>query len=166
MGIDEYNCGSAMVRLERYAEALPHLQAARAYFKSAKEPERIYYCDEYIAVCNIELGNGVDAITAAQKTLDFAVTAQNSALETWARYRLGSAKVLIGEVDEAENELRQALSMNTNACHPDWDLAIEVEEEIVSILIAKGSLDEAKEITRRLVHLKEIMEVSKEDKVS
>ena len=164
MGIDEYNCGSAMVRLERYAEALPHLQAARAYFKSAKEPERIYYCDEYFAVCNIELGNGVEAISAAQKALDFAVTAQNPVLETWARYRMGSAKVLIGEIDEAENELRQALSMNANACHTDWDLAIEVEEEIVTILITKGNVDEANEITRRLGHLKEIMEDPTEEK--
>ena len=164
LGIDEYNCGSAMVRLERYPEALPYLQAARGYFKKAKEPERIYYCDEYIAVCNIELCNGIDAISAAQKALDFAVTAQNPVLETWARYRLGCAKVLIGESDEAENELRQALSMNANACHTDWDLAIEVEEEIAKILISKGNVDEANEITRRLGHLKEIMEDPSEEK--
>ena len=158
MGCDEYNCGSALVQLKRYAEALPHLLAARGYFKKSKEPERIYYCDEYLTVCYIELNNSVEAINFAQKTLDFAVTAQKRILETWARYRMGCAKVLIGELDEAEEELRQALSMNASSNDVDWDLALEVEQEIVKILITKGRVAEADEITRRLANLKEILE--------
>jgi tetratricopeptide (TPR) repeat protein len=158
MGCDEYNCGSAMVQLKRYAEALPHLLAARKYFKKSKEPERIYYCDEYITVCYIELNNSVEAINYAQKILDFAVTAQKRVLETWARYRMGCAKVLIGELDEAEEELRQALSMNANSGDVDWDLAVEVELEIAKILITKGRVAEADEITRRLANLKDILE--------
>ena len=158
MGCDEYNCGSALVQLKRYAEALPHLLAARGYFKKSKEPERIFYCDEYLTVCYIELNNSVEAINFAQKTLDFAVTAQKRILETWARYRMGCAKVLIGELDEAEEELRQALSMNASSNDVDWDLALEVEQEIVKILITKGRVSEADEITRRLANLKDILE--------
>ena len=150
MGCDEYNCGSTLVQLKRYAEALPHLLAARGYFKKSKEPERIFYCDEYITVCYIELNNSVEAINYAQKTLDFAVTAQKRVLETWARYRMGCAKVLIGELDVAEEELREALSMNASSSDVDWDLALEVEEEIVKILITKGQNEEANDITRRL----------------
>ncbi len=158
MGCDEYNCGSTLVQLKRYAEALPHLQAARGYFKKSKEPERIFYCDEYITVCYIELNNSVEAINYAQKTLDFAVTAQKRVLETWARYRMGCAKVLIGELDAAEDELREALSMNTSSSDVDWDLAVEVEQEIVKILITKGRVSEADEITRRLANLRDILE--------
>jgi tetratricopeptide (TPR) repeat protein len=158
MGCDEYNCGSTLVQLKRYAEALPHLLAARGYFKKSKEPERIFYCDEYITVCYIELNNSVEAINYAQKTLDFAVTAQKRVLETWARYRMGCAKVLIGELDAAEEELREALSMNASSSDVDWDLAVEVELEIVKILITKGRVAEADEITRRLANLKDILE--------
>ena len=158
MGCDEYNCGSTLVQLKRYAEALPHLLAARGYFKKSKEPERVYYCDEYLTVCYIELNNSVEAINFAQKTLDFAVTAQKRILETWALYRMGCAKVLIGELDEAEEELRQALSMNASSNDVDWDLALEVEQEIVKILITKGRVSEADEITRRLANLKDILE--------
>jgi len=158
MGCDEYNCGSTLVQLKRYTEALPHLLAARGYFKKSKEPERIFYCDEYITVCYIELNNSVEAINYAQKTLDFAVTAQKRVLETWARYRMGCAKVLIGELDVAEEELREALSMNASSSDVDWDLALEVEEEIVKILITKGQNEEANDITRRLQNLKEILE--------
>ena len=158
MGCDEYNCGSTLVQLKRYAEALPHLLAARGYFKKSKEPERIFYCDEYITVCYIELNNSVEAINYAQKTLDFAVTAQKRVLETWARYRMGCAKVLLGELDEAEEELREALSMNASSNDVDWDLAVEVELEIVKILITKGRVAEADEITRRLANLRDILE--------
>ena len=158
MGCDEYNCGSTLVQLKRYAEAVPHLLAARGYFKKSKEPERIFYCDEYITVCYIELNNSVEAINYAQKTLDFAVTAQKRVLETWARYRMGCAKVLIGELDVAEEELREALSMNASSSDVDWDLAVEVELEIVKILITKGRVSEAEEITRRLATLKDILE--------
>ena len=158
MGCDEYNCGSTLVQLKRYAEALPHLLAARGYFKKSKEPERIFYCDEYITVCYIELNNSVEAINFAQKTLDFAVTAQKRVLETWARYRMGCAKILIGELDEAEEELRKALSMNASSNDVDWDQAVEVELEIVKILITKGRVAEADEITRRLANLKDILE--------
>ena len=158
MGCDEYNCGSTLVQLKRYAEALPHLLAARGYFKKSKEPERIFYCDEYITVCYIELNNSVEAINYAQKTLDFAVTAQKRVLETWARYRMGCAKVLIGELDVAEEELREALSMNASSSDVDWDLAVEVELEMVKILITKGRVAEADEITRRLANLKDILE--------
>lgn len=158
MGCDEYNCGSTLVQLKRYAEALPHLLAARGYFKKSKEPERIFYCDEYITVCYIELNNSIEAINYAQKTLDFAVTAQKRVLETWARYRMGCAKILIGELDEAEEELREALSMNASSNDVDWDLAVEVELEIVKILITKGRVSEADEITRRLANLKDILE--------
>ena len=158
MGCDEYNCGSTLVQLKRYAEALPHLLAARGYFKKSKEPERIFYCDEYLTVCYIELNNSVEAINYAQKTLDFAVTAQKRVLETWARYRMGCAKVLLGELDIAEEELREALSMNASSNDVDWDLAVEVELEIAKILITKGRVAEADEITRRLANLRDILE--------
>ena len=157
MGIDSYNCGFALIRLERYSESLPYMTAARNYLKKAKEPAKVYYCDEYLAVAYIELNNGVEATTHAQKCLDFAQSAQNESLETWARYRLGCAKVLLGEFDEAEDHLRQALSMNVHACDTDWDLAIELEKEIGNILVIKGRVAEADEIKRRIATIEDTM---------
>jgi tetratricopeptide (TPR) repeat protein len=157
MGIDSYNCGFALIRMEKYAESLQYLLAARNYLKKAKEPEKVYYCDEYLAVAYIELNNGVEATTHAQKCLDFSQSAQNEPLETWARYRLGCAKVLLGEFDEAEDHLRQALSMNVHTRETDWELAIELEKEIANILVIKGRVSEANEIKRRIATIEETM---------
>jgi hypothetical protein len=77
---------------------------------------------------------------------------------------MGCAKVLIGELDVAEEELREALSMNASSSDVDWDLAVEVELEIVKILITKGRVAEADEITRRLANLKDILEDEDEKK--
>ncbi len=155
MGIDNYNVGFALMRLEKFSEALPYLLKAREYFKADKEPEKIYYCDEYLALTYIELNNGVEATVHAQKALDFAVTAQNSCLETWAKYRLGCAKVLLAELDEAEDLLRHALSLNANAMNTDWELTIDLEKEIANILTTKGRVAEADEIRRRIKTLEE-----------
>jgi tetratricopeptide (TPR) repeat protein len=157
MGIDSYNCGFALIRMKKYAESLEYLLAARNYLKKAKEPEKVYYCDEYLAVAYIELKNGVEATTHAQKSLDFAQTAQNECLEAWACYRLGCAKVLLGEFDEAEELLRKSLSINVNACGTDWDLAIELEKEIANILVIKGRVSEADEIKRRIATIEDTM---------
>jgi hypothetical protein len=48
--------------------------------------------------------------------------------------------------------------MNASSNDVDWDLALEVEQEIVKVLITKGRVAEADEITRRLANLKEILE--------
>ena len=155
MGIDGYNAGFALMKLERYPEAIPYLIKAREHFKKDKEPEKVYYCDEYLAVSYIELKNGVEATVHAQKGLDFAITSQNSSLEAWATYRLGCAKVLLAELDEAENLLRDSLGMNSRTANPDWDLTIELEKEIANILTIKGRVTEADEIRRRIKTLEE-----------
>jgi tetratricopeptide (TPR) repeat protein len=155
MGIDNYNVGFALMRLEKFPEAIPYLIKSREHFKMDKEPEKIYYCDEYLAVCYLELSNGVEATVHAQKALDFAITAQNSCLESWAKYRLGCAKVLLAELDEAEDLLRDSLAMNSRTSSPDWEMTIELEKEIANILTTKGRVTEADEIRRRIKTLEE-----------
>ncbi len=162
IGIDYCNCGGSLVRLDKYAEAIPYLLSAHEYFKKAKDPERVYFTDEFLTIAHTELKNGVEAITYAQKSLDFAITAQNYYFETWGRYRLGCAQVLIGELDDALDQLRQAITMNTNANNPDWDLAFDAESAVANILVSKGGVEEADEIFRHLKSLKEI--IGDEDK--
>ena len=157
IGVDYFNCGSSLQGLEKYEESIPYLLTSRMHFKKAKEPERVYLTDSYLTTAYIETGNSVEAIHFAQKALDFAVTAQNQYYETWSRFRMGCAKVLIGEFEAAEEELRVSLSMNSSGCNQDWDLAFDAESEIANIYSTQGKDDEAVEINRRLANLKEII---------
>lgn len=163
IAIDNYNVGYAYMKLKKYPEAITHLLKGREYFKKDKEPEKVYYCDEYLAATYIELKNGVEATVHAQKALDFAVTAQNQVLEKWSKYRLGCAKVLLGELEEAQALLNQALFLNTS-CSTDWELAIKIEHEIAEILSAKGEAEQADEIRRRIKTLEETMDSDEDSK--
>ncbi len=157
LGIDYFNCGSSLQGLEKYEESIPYLLTSRTHFKKAKDPERVYMSDACLAVAYTKTGDAIEAMHFAQKALDFAVTAQNQYFETWSRFRMGCAKVLIGEFESAEEELRTSLSMNANGCHQDWDLAFEAETEIANLYAALGREEEAAEINRRLANLKEII---------
>ncbi len=158
IGVDYYNIGYAHYMLDHFAEAVPNLIKARELFKQGKAPERVFYCDEYLAAAYIELENGVDALLHAQRAVDYAVTMQNEVLDCWARYRLGSAKFMIGDSEDAEKELRKSRRMNTQACHVDWELAVNVEKELATVLKAKGEEDEANEILRRIKVIEETMD--------
>jgi hypothetical protein len=70
---------------------------------------------------------------------------------------LGCAKVLLGELDEGQELLRNALGLNVRASETDWELAIELEKEIANILVIKGRVAEANEIKRRIATLEETM---------
>lgn len=163
IGVDYFNCGSSLVRLDKYEEALPYLITARKYFKKAKEPERVYCTDEFLAIAYTELENGIEAIIYAQKSLDFAITAQNKYYEMWSHYRLACAQVLVGELNTAEEHLRTTISMNTSSCEPDWDLALDAERAVADVYTTQGRSEEAEEIVLRLKTLEEIMDCG-EDK--
>ena len=158
IGVDYFNCGSSLVRLDKYADALPYLVTAREYFKKAKEPERVYCTDEFLTIAYTELENGVEAMIHGQKSLDFAITAQNKYYQMWAHYRLACAQILMGELEYAEEHLRTSISMNTSSCQPDWDLALDAESAVADIYTTQGRTEEADEIVRRLKTLEEIMD--------
>ena len=58
-------------------------------------------------------------------------------------------------VDEAEELLHNALSINANSIDTDWELTIELEKEIANILTSKGRVAEADDIRRRIKTLEE-----------
>ena len=164
IGVDYFNCGSSLVRLDKYADALPHLLTAREHFKKAKEPERVYRTDEFLTIAYTELENGVDAMTYGQKSLDFSITAQNKYYEMWAHYRLACAQILMGELEDAEEHLHTTISMNVSSGETDWDLALDAESAVADIYTTQGRTEEADEIIRRLKTLEEIMDSDEEKK--
>jgi hypothetical protein len=47
--------------------------------------------------------------------------------------------------------------MNVHSRDTDWDLAIELENEIANILVIKGRVSEANEIKRRIATIEDTM---------
>jgi tetratricopeptide (TPR) repeat protein len=152
---DYYNCGTANIELKKYADAVSDLLKARDSFKREKQPENVYICDEYLAHAYTELGNGVEAVIHGQKALDFALLAKKPSYESSARYYLGAAKVLLGEFEQAQALIDEALSINAHLADPDWELAIDAYKQLANLMIIKGQTTSAQEMLRRVKTLEE-----------
>ena len=97
----------------------------------------------------------MEAVTHGQKALDFAILSKRPNYESSARYYLGAAKVLLGEFEQAQELIDEALSINAHLADPDWELAVCAYKQLANILIIKGQTTSAQEILRRVKTLEE-----------
>ena len=97
---DLHLIGCAQRELKNYGEALESFQEARALFKKLKEVINVARCDQKIAHCLIEIGDGEAALISAQKSLDVFVTAHDHYRETYSLLELGKAQIVAGQGEE------------------------------------------------------------------
>jgi tetratricopeptide (TPR) repeat protein len=157
---DLHLIGCAQRELKNYGEALESLQEARALFKKLKEVINVARCDQKIAHCLIEIGDGEAALISAQKSLDVFVTAHDHYRETYSLLELGKAQIVAGQGEEGLNTLDRVLEIATDNENKDFEFILEIEGRMADVLHSLGREDEAEEIARRI---KAVEEVIKED---
>ena len=157
---DLHLIGCAQRELKNYGEALESFQEARALFKKLKEVINVARCDQKIAHCLIEIGDGEAALISAQKSLDVFVTAHDHYRETYSLLELGKAQIVAGQGEEGLNTLDRVLEIATDNENKDFEFILEIEGRMADVLHSLGREDEAEEIARRI---KAVEEVIKED---
>ncbi len=157
---DLHLIGCAQRELKNYGEALESFQEARALFKKLKEVINVARCDQKIAHCLIEIGDGEAALISAQKSLDVFVTAHDHYRETYSLLELGKAQIVAGQGEEGLNTLDRVLEIATDNENKDFEFILEIEGRMADVLYSLGREDEAEEIRRRI---KAVEEVIKED---
>jgi len=157
---DLHLIGCAQRELKNYGEALESFQEARALFKKLKEVINVARCDQKIAHCLIEIGDGEAALISAQKSLDVFVTAHDHYRETYSLLELGKAQIVAGQGEEGLNTLDRVLEIATDNENKDFEFILEIEGRMAGVLHSLGREDEAEEIARRI---KAVEEVIKED---
>jgi tetratricopeptide (TPR) repeat protein len=115
-------------------------------------------CDQKIAHCLVEIGDGDAALAAAQKSLDVFVTAHDHRRETYSLLELGKAQILIGQADLGLLTLERVLEDATDSDPRDFEFILEVERRMASALRALDREEDALEIERRLLAVSEIIE--------
>jgi tetratricopeptide (TPR) repeat protein len=95
---DMHLIGCAQRELKNYAESIICFQEARKMFKIEKEVIHVARCDQKIASCYVELGDGEKAIDAARKAIDVFETAHDHRRETFALFEFGKAESSSWEV--------------------------------------------------------------------
>jgi tetratricopeptide (TPR) repeat protein len=157
MGIDNLNIGMALKRLDRNQEAVEYLLKARPYFKAAKNPEFVNWCDRHLAEAYTALKNGIEAGFHAKHYYNFSKVSENLEMEAYARYRLGQAHWLMKEYQQAEGQFVRALELLTLEGERDWEIIIAANNELAAALFAQGRDGEAQEVLERIATIEETM---------
>ncbi|MEN9324588.1 MAG: hypothetical protein RL414_342, partial [Actinomycetota bacterium] len=155
---DLHLIGCAHRELGEHAQALAAFEEARAIFKTEKDVINVARCDQKIAHCYIELGDGESALIAAQKSLDVFATAHDHRRETYSLLELGKAQVLTGSLQLGLDTLDRVRDIASEAEWKDFEFIVEIEKKISSVLRLLHRDVEADEIDRRLRSVTEIIE--------
>ena len=155
---DLHLIGCAQRELGNFVEALESFREARALFKKLKEVINVARCDQKIAHCLVELGDGESAILSAQKSLDVFITAHDNHRETYSLLELGKAQIIAGQEEEGLNTLDRVLEIATDSDNKDFEFILEIERRMATVLHKLGRGQEADEIERRIQSVSEVIE--------
>ncbi|MSY02242.1 MAG: tetratricopeptide repeat protein [Actinobacteria bacterium] len=154
---DLHLIGCAHRELKNYGQALESFQEARELFKKLKEVINVARCDQKIAHCLTEIGDGEGALVAAQKSLDVFVTAHDHYRETYSLLELGKAQIVAGLGEDGLNTLDRVLEIATDNENKDFEFILEIEGRMADVLQSLGREDEAEEIRRRIKAVEEVI---------
>jgi tetratricopeptide (TPR) repeat protein len=157
------HCGFALGKMKRWEESLEHFLKSRELFKKLKNPGQVAFCDEEIALCYYKMGDGVSALDFAQRALDFADITEAPYRLIWANGRMGLAKKLLGEYDEALGYFIQSKTYLLAERRTEWGTLVRLEKLMAEVFEAQGATEEAEEVLRRIRVIEETLEGEDED---
>ena len=154
---DLHLIGCAERELKNYEKSIDSFKEARALFKRNKEVIHVARCDQKIASCLIELGEGELALETARRAVDVFETGHDHRRENFAQFEYGKAQILLEKFDDALATLEQVLSVVSEDEPKDFEFIVDVETRIAKIIRMQGRTDEADEIERRLKSVQETL---------
>ena len=154
---DLHLIGCAERELKNYEKSIDAFKEARGLFKRNKEVIHVARCDQKIASCLIELGEGELALETARRAVDVFETGHDHRRENFAQFEYGKAQILLEKFDDALATLEQVLSVVSEDEPKDFEFIVDVETRIAKIIRMQGRTDEADEIERRLKSVQETL---------
>ena len=155
---DLHLIGCAERELKNFEKSIDSFKEARALFKRNKEVIHVARCDQKIASCLIELGEGELALETARRAVDVFETGHDHRRENFAQFEYGKAQILLEKFDDALATLEQVLSVVSEDDPKDFEFILDVETRIAKIIRMQGRTDEADEIERRLKSVQETLD--------
>ncbi|MBI3429504.1 MAG: tetratricopeptide repeat protein [Actinobacteria bacterium] len=154
---DLHLIGCAYREIKNHEAAIRSFNEARALFKKNHEVIHVARCDQKIAACQIELGNGEDALMSARKALDVFETAHDHRREASALFEYGKAQILLTRLDDGLNTLEQVLQSAADEEPRNFELIVDVESRMAAVMRSQGRAAEADEIIRRLATVSAVL---------
>jgi tetratricopeptide (TPR) repeat protein len=127
-------------------------------FKAEKEVIHVARCDQKIASCYIEIGDGEKALEAARKAIDVFETAHDHRRETFALFEYGKAEILLNKLEDGLATLDNVLQIVADDEPKDFEFIMDIETRMSTVMRQLGRIDEANEVDRRLASVREVMD--------
>lgn len=127
-------------------------------FKAEKEVIHVARCDQKIASCYIEIGEGEKALEAARKAIDVFETAHDHRRETFALFEYGKAEILLNKLEDGLASLDNVLQIVADDEPKDFEFIMDIETRMSTVMRQLGRIDEANEVDRRLASVREVMD--------
>jgi tetratricopeptide (TPR) repeat protein len=134
-------------------------------FKMEKEVINVARCDQKIASCYVEIGEGEKALEAARKSIDVFETAHDHRRETFALFEYGKAEILLEKLEDGLCTLDGVLQIIADDEPKDFDFILDIEARMVAVMRKLGRMEEADEVDRRLATVREALESDEAPKV-
>jgi tetratricopeptide (TPR) repeat protein len=154
---DMHLIGCAQRELKNFTEAIICFQEARKMFKLEKEVIHVARCDQKIASCYVELGDGEKALESARKSIDVFETAHDHRRETFALFEFGRAEILLGKLEDGLSTLDGVLQIVAEDEPKDFEFIIDIETRMATVMRQLGRMDEADEVERRLASVRDAL---------
>lgn len=154
---DLHLIGCAYRELGDFSAAIGSFTQARVLFKKNREVIHVARCDQKIAASYVQLGNGEIALETARKAIDVFETAHDHRRETFALFEYGKAQILLGRLDDGLATFDQVIQNAIDEEPKDFDLIVDVETRMATVMRSQGRFEEAEEILRRLASVSEVL---------
>lgn len=154
---DLHLIGCAYRELGDFSAGIGSFTEARVLFKKNREVIHVARCDQKIAASQVQLGNGEIALETARKAIDVFETAHDHRRETFALFEYGKAQILLGRLEDGLVTFDQVIQNAIDEDPKDFDLIVDVETRMATVMQSQGRGEEAEEIMRRLASVSEVL---------
>ena len=154
---DMHLIGCAQRELKNFNEAIICFTEARKMFKLEKEVIHVARCDQKIASCYVELGDGERALESARRAVDVFETAHDQRRQTFALFEYGRAEILLGKLEDGLATLDGVLQSVADDEPKDFEFILDIESRMAEVLRQLGRMEQADEIERRLESVRQVL---------
>ena len=154
---DMHLIGCAQRELKNFNEAIICFSEARKMFKLEKEVIHVARCDQKIASCYVEIGDGEKALESARRAVDVFETAHDQRRQTFALFEYGRAEILLGKLEDGLATLDGVLQNVADDEPKDFEFILDIESRMAEVLRQLGRMEQADEIERRLESVRQVL---------
>lgn len=149
--------GFSLMQMSLWSQAIESFSSSLAFHSKSLNLAGMAQCEHEISHAYGKLNDWGSSFAHATSSLKHATQASNLTRIAWARLRLGQALKGLGKNEDALAQFTRAKTLMAESKCIGFLEMVRCDEEIIELLVVLNRADEANEIQRRLISVREIL---------